>query len=126
MQANLVNNALPSARVASFRGGGAANVTGVTLISFGSANRGEKVLIYSTTAQRSVSLRLCFQGGIGVPGMPRETARNRSRSVGNCPVGVERRRYLASTKLRGLGKRKAAASPFPSPRTPWQAAQFCP
>src|SRR5689334_12743449 len=124
MQAYLVNNSLPSSRVVSFRTGGVPNEIIVVLVSAGSVNRGENVLRYSTTAQRSSSLRLCFQGGMGVPGMPSETALNRSTSVGNCPVGVERSLNLASTKLRGLGNKNAAASPLPSPFNPWQAAQF--
>src|SRR4051812_11458945 len=69
---------------------------------------------------RSLSSRWTRQGGIGVPGMPIDTDRNKSTSVGRWLGGVERRRKLACTKLRGFGSRNAAASPFPSPRTPWQ------
>src|ERR1044071_550216 len=118
MQANLVNRAFPSASVASLRGGGVPRLIRIVFVSLGSLNRGEKALIYSTTAHRSSSARLRLQGGIGVPGIPRDTARNKSRSVGNCPVGVERSRYFASTKLRGFGRRNAAASPLPSPFAP--------
>ena len=56
--------------------------------------------------------------GIGVPGIPMDTERNKSTSVGNLPGGVERNRKLAWTKLRGFGNKNAAASPFPSPLTP--------
>src|SRR5689334_8428005 len=81
--------------------------------------------MYSTTAHRSSSFKICFQGGIGVPGIPNDTDRNKSTSVGNWPINVERSRNLASTKLRGFGARKAEAGPLPSPFTPWQATQFC-
>src|SRR5262249_3854274 len=119
-----VKSALPSFIAASLWAGGVPRLITVSFGSFVSPNRGEKVLTYSTTAHRSPSLRLCFHGGIGVPGIPSETARKRSTSVGNWPVGVERRRYFASTKFRGLGRGEAAASPLPSPLMAWQAGQF--
>src|SRR5215471_12121492 len=101
-----VKSALPSVIAASLCAGGAPSVTTVSFGSFVSRKRGEKVLMYSTTAHRSESLKLCFHGGIGVPGIPSDTARNKSTSVGNSPVGVDRSRYFASTKFRGLGRRK--------------------
>src|ERR1043166_5874839 len=125
MQASLVNRALPSATVASLRGGGVLKLTTLLRSSFVSAKRGEKVLMYSTTAHRSSSLRLTRQGGMGVPTMPSETARNRSTSVGKWLGPVDRKRKFAWAKLRGFGNRKAAASPLPSPFAPWQARQFC-
>src|SRR6185369_11606744 len=120
MQAIFANNALPCAIAASFRLGGVPRLTTVFAAPFVSAKRGENDLTYSTTAQRSSSLRICFQGGIGVPGIPKETDRNRSTSVGSSPPAVERSRNFASTKLRGFGSRKAAASPLPSRLIPWQ------
>src|SRR5690349_347083 len=110
--------------LASLRGAGALAFTTV-LCSFVSAKRGEKDLMYSTTAQRSSSFKICFHGGIGVPGIPSDTDRNKSTSVGNWPINVERSRNLASTKFLGLGAKNAAAGPLPSPLIPWHATQFC-
>src|SRR5947209_8844472 len=113
MQANFVKSALPSARAGSVRAGGVPKLTTERRSSLVLEKRGEKVLMYSTTAQRSLSLSITFHGGMGVPGMPKETARNKSTSVGRLFGAVDLSRKLAWTKLRGFGSRKAAASPLP-------------
>src|SRR4051812_11458946 len=50
MHASFVKRALPSATVASLRSGGVPRLTTAFRSSLESAKRGEKVLIYSTTA----------------------------------------------------------------------------
>ena len=58
------------------------------------AKWGENILIYSTTPTDHRA-EIDFQGGIGVPGMPNETERNKSTSVGRWLGAVERKRKLA-------------------------------
>src|SRR5262245_17069439 len=118
MQFIFVNSTLPSAIESGLRGGGVPRATTGGCAAFVSAKRGENVLMYSTVAQRSSSLSICFHGGMGVPAIPKEIERNRSTSVGSSLGPVERRRYFAAVKSRGFGSRNAAASPLPSPLTP--------
>src|SRR5208337_2359318 len=55
----------------------------------------------------------------------RTTTRIRSSSEGSRLV-VMTSRNCPSRKLRGLGQRKRAAGPLPSPFSPWHAAQYRP
>src|SRR4051794_5025363 len=107
MHAIFVKRALPSAVTAGLPAGGVPKPTTTLVASLLSAKRGEKLLTYSTTAHPSSPLTITFPAGIGVPATPSDPDRNTSTSVGNWPVGVERNRNFASTKLRGFGSRNA-------------------
>src|SRR5437867_9913961 len=78
--------------------------------------------MYVMTASRSLSGISCHVG-IAVQRTPRVIVRKRSPSVGSDPDGVERNLNTPRVKSRGRGKRKVAASPFPSPFAPWQPMQ---
>src|SRR6266542_385588 len=63
-------------------------------------------------------------GGMFVVTNPRSTELYRSWSVGSEPDGVERHLNVASVKSRGLGSIHWAFSPWASPSSPWQPAQY--
>ena len=60
---------------------------------------------------------------IDEPGMPRMTTAWRSSRVGTLLSVLTSRNRPARRSL-GFGNRNAAARPCPSPRSPWQAAQW--
>src|SRR2546422_3353289 len=116
----LTYSSLPRARSSGVAGGGGGSTTGGS--GFSSFHRGERVLMYVMTANRSLSGSSCHVG-IAVQRTPRVIVRKRSPSVGSDPDGVERNLKTPMVKSRGRGKRKVAASPLPSPFTPWQPMQ---
>src|SRR6266480_7814287 len=63
-------------------------------------------------------------GGMFVVTNPRSTELYRSWSVGSEPDGVERHLKVAIVKSRGLGSIHMAFSPWASPSSPWQPAQY--
>src|SRR3989441_12313243 len=113
----LTYSSLPRARSSGVAGGGGGSTAGGS--GFSSFHRGERVLMYVMTANRSLSGISCHVG-IAVQRTPRVIVRKRSPSVGSDPDGVERNLKTPMVKSRGRGKRKVAASPLPSPFTPWQ------
>ena len=48
----------------------------------------------------------------------------RSCVVGSAPLGVVRILNLPEVKSRGLGSTNGAATPWPSPFSPWHCEQF--
>src|SRR5258708_2986520 len=89
----------------------------ITSPAFSFCQRGEKVLMYATRSARCC-LEKAFQIGMLLLVRPRPIVLNRSSSVGNVPVGVERHLKVAIVKSRGLGSSQTAFSPLPSPRSP--------
>src|SRR5256886_13041448 len=117
----LTYSSLPRARSSGVAGGGGGSTTGGS--GFSSFHRGERVLMYVMTANRSLSGISCHVG-IAVQRTPRVIVRKRSPSVGSDPDGVERNLKTAAVKSRGRGKRNVATGPLPSPRAPWQPWQW--
>src|SRR6266581_9774974 len=116
----LTYSSLPRARSSGVAGGGGGSTTGGS--GFSSFHRGERVLMYVMTANRSLSGTSCHVG-IAVQRTPRVIVRKRSPSVGSDPDGVDRNLKMPAVKSRGRGERNVAASPLPSPSRPWQPAQ---
>src|ERR1035437_2468049 len=82
-------------------------------------HRSEKVLMNWMTASRSWA-EISYQGGIAVPHSPWLTVMNKSSSEGSefAPPTVERNLNVPEVKSRGLGFRKRADGPLPSPFSP--------
>ena len=91
--------------------------TGIGSPAFSVFHRGENILMKATKSARFWSVSSIHDGILELIN-PRSSELNKSWSVGNVPVGVERHLNVAATKLRGRIFRYCPFSPFPSPRNP--------
>src|SRR5437899_12396433 len=97
----LTYSSLPRARSSGVAGGGGGSTTGGS--GFSAFHRGERVLMYVMTANRSLSGSSCHFG-FAVQPTPRVIGRKGPPSVGSATDGVQRNLKTPMVKSLGRGK----------------------